>query len=74
MKVRIVRQWKHYKPGRMLDVQPGVAEILIKRKIAELVYEADERECASFAPAAETATLPVPKRKRGRPRKVRVDG
>lgn len=37
MKIRIVKDWKHYKRGRILTPGDGVANVLIARGIAEKV-------------------------------------
>lgn len=37
MKVKLLQPWNHQEAGRLLDTQPGVAEVLVRRKIAKVV-------------------------------------
>jgi hypothetical protein len=45
MQLRLIRDWKGYKAGKVFEPGDGVAEILIRRKIAEPVGQvADQAE------------------------------
>lgn len=38
MKVKLARDWRHYKSGFVLDTSPGVADLLVRRlKRAEFI-------------------------------------
>jgi len=39
VEVRVVKAWKHYQPGRLLQVTGGVANVLLRRGIVELLTE-----------------------------------
>jgi len=41
MQVRLIRDWRGYRAGKVFEPQAGAAEILIRRKIAEAI-EANE--------------------------------
>lgn len=75
IKVRFVRGWQFYNPGDVITPPGTLREWLIGCGYVELVGESNEEvETAMVTPAVETAALRVepPRRKRGRPRKVRA--
>jgi hypothetical protein len=37
MKFELIRSWRANKPGDILDMQPGVVELLVRRGIAKLL-------------------------------------
>lgn len=61
MKIRLLKHWNGYKPGKLFDMPDGQANLLLRRGVAELQdqIETPERE------EVETAA-----RRPGRPRKL----
>jgi hypothetical protein len=51
MKLKLLRRWRHYTEGRVLDVNPGVADVLIRRGTAERVAEGPAPPKPAPAPA-----------------------
>ena len=64
--VRFLRDWLEIKAGTVMQMDGGIQE-LVDQRIVERVVDQPQGHLAS----AETAALEPPKRKRGRPRKVR---
>lgn len=69
MRVRFLREWRGAKVGGVRDLPGGVADLLIRRNIA--VYDPVAADVGGME-TASVAPLETMKRKRGRPRKVRV--
>ena len=61
MKLRLKKHWLGNKPGRIVDVGDGVANVLIRRGIAEPIDEIETAERGEVETAA---------RRPGRPRKL----
>lgn len=73
MRIRFLREWRCYQSGAVVELAGGVADTLIRRHYAEA---APEVYGVGNQPFAENASVVPPesavKRKRGRPRKIRV--
>lgn len=53
MKVRLLQQWLGHKPGKVIYMADGVANTLLKRKVAELAEP--DIETATAVPVTERA-------------------
>lgn len=71
-KIRFLHPWRRYMPGDVIAPTDGMREVLIQRRIAELVIESesDAPETAMIEPQTEKAV-----KRPGRPRtRQYVDG
>jgi hypothetical protein len=67
-KLKILRSWRVYRTGQVVEIPGGLAAELIAKRIAAEDTQQELIETAAVEPAARTADA-TPKR-RGRPRAV----
>ena len=64
MRIRLIKSWKRKQAGTILDPQVGVAQILIRRRIA-VEYP---QEIQAMATSSDRVAMQAAPRPRGRPR------
>ena len=70
MQVRLLKEWRGYRPGSVFEYGAGPAVDLIRRGIVEPVRTTDVETTTNEPQAERAVAIETVKRKRGRPRKM----
>lgn len=55
--VELIRPWKSYRAGRILkEITPGVAEILVRRKVAKVIENELQRNATDQPSGSDSST------------------